>query len=230
MMRRRGVFLLAVLLLALTAGALGAQQAGAPTFRFQPENQTAQVGGSVTLEVRGYALPAGAVAEVSRLVVYRKTDGCVGNLYPAEPFTDRLSQPAATPNLILSGQRVGSECFYAQFEYVSGSGTVDPSAVGRFRMYWQDAPLVSTGTGRGIRESLLWWTPGGAYTILMTLGIGAFLAIFIPYRTFNGAAAGLIAMTVVMGVVIPLFGIPIYAFIFLALPIFGAFSCWKFGG
>ena len=227
---RGGGILALALLLALTVGVLGAQQAGAPILSFDPEDQTARVGASVTLAVAGYALPAGAVEDFSALVVYRKTDGCAGNLYPAQPFTARLTQPAATSHLTLSGQRAGSECFYAQFEYGSSGGPVDPSLPYRFRIYWHDAPLVSTGRGRGIRESLLWWTPGGAYTILLVLGIGAFLAIFAPYRTFNGAAGGLAAMAVVMGLVIPLFGIPIYAFIFLALPIFGAFSCWKFGG
>lgn len=217
------------LLLALSVSIVAGQGTppAAPGFAFDPAGQKPEVGADVTLAVSGYDAALDQHAD-SRLVVYRKSQSCDG-LYDARPYAARLEYPLPHAVLTLNGQQSGLECFYAQFAYADSGGTITFSAPGRFRILWTGAPLVRTGAGRGVRESLLWWTPGGAYTILMVFGIAAFAMVFAAFRTYNGAAAGLIVSAVTMAIIIPVFGIPMFTFVFIAMPVGGAYFLWRYG-
>ena len=217
------------LLLALSVSIVGGQgtQPAAPGFAADPAGQIPQVRADLTLSVSGYDAALNQHAD-SRLVVYRKSQGC-DDLYDATPYTARLEFPLPHAVLTLRGQQTGLECFYAQFAYADSGGTITFSEPGRFRILWTGAPLVRAGDGRGLRESLLWWTPGGAYTILMVFGIAAFALVFAAFRSYNGAALGLVVSSAVMGITILLFGIPTFALVFIALPVGGAYFLWRYG-
>lgn len=217
------------LLLALSASIVAGQGAppAAPGFAADPAGQTPQVGADLTLSVSGYDAALNQHAD-SRLVVYRKSQDCDG-LYAAAPYTARLEYPLPHAVLTLKGQQPGLECFYAQFAYADSGGTITLSAPGRFRTLWTGTALVRTGDGRGLRESLLWWTPGGAYTILMVFGIASFAVVFAAFRSYNGAALGLVASGGTMAVTISLFGIPMFALVFITLPVGGAYFLWRYG-